>query len=74
MWAFDVGDNVGVQHGSHFNIVKHIWTYIKANQLQNPRKSRVYLLDTHFDRLFAEKKNIIDCDDNLRAVFGKDQG
>jgi len=47
---------VGIGRANHFRIVKLLWKYIKANDLQNPSNRNEILCDEKLEAVFGKKK------------------
>jgi ankyrin repeat protein len=52
----DMAAVVGVSRANHFRLVKLLWKYIKAHDLQNPSKRTEILCDAKLQKVFKRKK------------------
>ena len=54
----DLEEVVGKGPMSRGQVVKHLWEYIKKNDLQNPKNKRNILADDKLKRLFGGKGEV----------------
>lgn len=47
---------VGTSRLSRPQVVKHLWAYIKGNDLQNPKDKRIIICDEALQKLFKKSK------------------
>merc|ERR1719359_1245398 len=52
----DMAAVVGVSRANHFRLVKLLWKYIKAHDLQNPSNRNEILCDAKLQKVFKRKK------------------
>lgn len=51
-----VVDVIGMNHVTRPELVKQLWVYIKAHDLQNPEDRRTIMCDEKLERIFKRKK------------------
>ena len=52
----ELADIIGDKKIPRSEVVKKIWDYIKANDLQNPKDKREILADEKLEKIFGGKK------------------
>lgn len=53
--APELADVVGIEEAGRMTVVKKLWEYIRANNLQNPKDKRKIMCDEKFQKIFKAK-------------------
>jgi len=52
----ELSDLLGKSYMRRSEVVKGVWTYLKSNNLQDPKKKQFYFLDDPLKRIFGSSK------------------